>query len=291
MPVRIATWNVNSIRPRMPRFVPWLEERRPDIVCLQETKLTDAAFAELAGEELTRLGYEWVHHGFGQWNGVAICSRVGLDSPVAGLPGGPGFPEPETPEARAVSATCGGIRVNSLYVPNGRTIDDPHYAYKLEWLSVLRDNVAATPGPRVVCGDINIAPTDADVFDPAAYVGETHVTPPEREALDALMAVGLHDVVRDRWPDQQVYSYWDYRAGMFHQNLGMRIDLVLATSDVAARAKAAWIDRAARKGTGPSDHAPVIVDLDEAPDGDIGPMVPPPSTSYRGKGRRLPQSR
>jgi exodeoxyribonuclease-3 len=137
---------------------------------------------------------------------------------------------------------------------------------------------------------MNIAPTDADVFDPAAYVGQTHVTPPERDALAKLEGLGLHDVVRDRWPSEQVFSYWDYRAGMFHQNLGMRIDLVLASDPVAARVKAAWVDRQARKGTGPSDHAPVMVDLDEAPDGDIGPMVPPPSARRPKRPVKLPQS-
>ena len=139
--------------------------------------------------------------------------------------------------------------------------------------------VAAGPEATVVCGDMNIAPTDDDVFDPDAYVGQTHVTPPERAALAELQALGLHDVVRDRWPDERVFSYWDYRAGMFHQDLGMRIDLILASAPVADRVQAAWVDRQARKGSGPSDHAPVIVDLDEAPDGDIGPVVPPPSSS------------
>jgi len=143
----------------------------------------------------------------------------------------------------------------------------------------------------MVCGDMNIAPTDADVFDPAAYAGQTHVTGPERDALASLQALGLHDVVRDRWPSQRVFTYWDYRAGMFHQDLGMRIDLVLATSPVAGRVRAAWVDRQARKGTAPSDHAPVIVDLDEAPDGDIGPMVPPPSAPAVPPGSvKLPQA-
>jgi exodeoxyribonuclease-3 len=192
-----------------------------------------------------------------------------------------------------VAATCGGIRIHGLYVPNGRTPDSDHYQYKLAWLKALTDVVANGPADQIVCGDMNIAPTDADVFDPAAYVGSTHVTRPEREALAELMAAkGLHDVVRERWPDDQVFSYWDYRAGMFHQNLGMRIDLMLATDAVATRVKATWIDRKARKGTGPSDHAPVIVDLDVAPDGDIGPMVPPPSAP-RAKKRptTLPQNR
>jgi exodeoxyribonuclease-3 len=219
---------------------------------------------------------------------VAILSRVGLDEVVAGLAGAPGFPHPE---ARAVAATCGGIRVHSVYVPNGRVPDSDHYAYKLAWLAALRDVVAAGPAATVVCGDVNIAPTDDDVFDPDAYIGQTHVTPRERAALAELQAVGLHDVVRDRWPGERVFSYWDYRAGMFHQDLGMRIDLILAGDPVATRVQAAWIDRQSRKGKGPSDHAPVIVDLDEAPDGDIGPMVPPPSNPVTKRGaKKLPQA-
>jgi exodeoxyribonuclease-3 len=287
--VRIATWNVNSVKQRVPRLLPWLDERRPDVVCLQETKLTDAAFTELLGAELEGRGYEVAAHGESAWNGVAILSRVGLEDVVPGLPGGPGFPQQE---ARAVAATCGGVRIVSVYVPNGRTPDSDHYRYKLQWLAALRDVVVAgDPATTVVLGDINIAPTDEDVFDPEAYVGHTHVTPPERAALAALTDAGLHDVVRDRWPDQRVFSYWDYRAGMFHQDLGMRIDLVLAGDAVASRVTAAWIDRQARKGKGPSDHAPVIVDLDEAPDGDIGPMVPPPSAPAARRGsKRLPQS-
>jgi exodeoxyribonuclease-3 len=288
--VRIATWNVNSAKQRVPRLLPWLDERRPDVVCLQETKLADDAFTELLGSELADRGYEVALHGEAAWNGVAILSRVGLDDVVAGLgDGAPGFPHPE---ARAVSATCGGTRVVSVYVPNGRTPDSQHYQYKLAWLASLHDMVAAgDPATTVVMGDINIAPSDDDVFDPDAYVGQTHVTPPERAALADLQAAGLHDVVRDHWPDERVFTYWDYRAGMFHQDLGMRIDLVLAGSAVAERVRAAWVDRKARKGKGPSDHAPVIVDLDEAPDGDIGPVVPPPSAPAPRRGtKKLPQS-
>lgn len=285
--VRVATWNVNSVKQRVPRLLPWLDQRQPDVVCLQETKLADDAFTALLGEELAGRGYEVAVHGEARWNGVAILSRVGLDDVVKGIEDGPGFPHPE---ARAVAATCGGVRVHSVYVPNGRAPDSDHYHYKLAWLAALRDVVAAGPDASVVCGDVNIAPTDADVFDPAAYIGQTHVTAPEREALRALQATGLHDVVRDRWPNERVFTYWDYRAGMFHQDLGMRIDLVLASEPVAARVKAAWVDRQARKGTGPSDHAPVMVDLDEAPDGDIGPMVPPPSAPRTRKSVKLPQS-
>jgi exodeoxyribonuclease III len=285
--MRIVTWNVNSLKQRVPRLLPWLDERRPDVLCLQETKLSDDAFQALMGDELSGRGYEVAAHGETAWNGVAILSRVGLEDVVTGIEGAPGFPEPE---ARAVSATCGGIRVVCVYVPNGRTPDSDHYRYKLGWLAALKSMIESGPRPTVVLGDMNIAPTDDDVFDPDAYVGETHVTPPERHALAHLQAVGLRDVVRERWPDtERVFSYWDYRAGMFHQDCGMRIDLVLATEDVAERVKAAWIDRQARKGKGPSDHAPVIVDLDEAPDGDIGPVVPPASNPLRGK-KKLPQS-
>jgi exodeoxyribonuclease-3 len=285
--VRLATWNVNSIKQRVPRLLPWLDQRRPDVVCLQETKLADEAFTDLLGEQLVSRGYEVALHGEVQWNGVAILSKVGLDDVVPGVAGAPGFP---LPEARAVSATCGGIRVTSVYVPNGRVPDSDHYRYKLEWLAALAEQVRSGPSETVVCGDMNIAPTDEDVFDPEAYIGQTHVTAPEREALAQLQAVGLRDVVRDRWPGKRVFTYWDYRAGMFHQDLGMRIDLVLATAPVSDRVRAAWVDRQARKGSGPSDHAPVMVDLDEAPDGDIGPVVPPPSAPAKRK-VTLPQNR
>jgi exodeoxyribonuclease-3 len=288
-PVRIATWNVNSVKQRVPRLLPWLDERKPDVVCLQETKLTDEAFGALLGGDLAERGYEVALHGETQWNGVAILSRVGLDDVVAGIADGPGFPHQE---ARAVSATCGGVRVVSVYVPNGREPDSEHYRYKLEWLAALQAMVAAGPDATVVCGDVNIAPTDEDVFDPDAYVGQTHVTAPERAALAELQRqLGLRDVVRDRWPGERIFTYWDYRAGMFHQDLGMRIDLILATAPVAERVAAAWIDRKARKGRGPSDHAPVIVDLDEAPDGDVGPVVPPPSRPVTARGaKQLPQA-
>ena len=287
--MRIATWNVNSVKQRVPRLLPWLDQRQPDVVCLQETKLADAVFTELLGEELARRGYAVALHGEAQWNGVAILSRVGLDDVVRGVDGAPGFPRPE---ARAVSATCAGIRMYSVYVPNGRAPGSEHYRYKLAWLAALREVVAAGPRTAVVCGDMNIAPTDADVFDPEAYVGQTHVTAPEREALAELQAVGLRDLVRDHWPAERVFTYWDYRAGMFHRDLGMRIDLVLASAPVAERVRAAWVDRHARKGSGPSDHAPVIVDLDEARDGDIGPVVPPPSAPVTKQGAaKLPQAR
>ncbi|HTA33381.1 MAG TPA: exodeoxyribonuclease III [Solirubrobacteraceae bacterium] len=286
--MRIATWNVNSIKQRVPRLLPWLEERQPDVVCLQETKLTDEAFDELLGKELTSRGYAFARHGELQWNGVAIVSRVGLDDVATGV----GLEPAAWPaEARALSATCGGIRVNCVYVPNGRVPGSEHYDYKLAWLSALATMLATAPRETIVCGDMNVAPADIDVFDPAAYAGHTHVTPAERAALAELERLGLRDVVRERWPNERIFTYWDYRAGMFHQDLGMRIDLVLASDAVADRVRAAWVDRAARKGSRPSDHAPVIVDLDGAPDGDIGPVVPPPSAPAGApRSVKLPQS-
>jgi len=279
---------VNSAKQRVPRLLPWLDQRKPDVLCLQETKLPDDAFAELLGEDLRSRGYEFAAHGEARWNGVAIVSRAGLEDVVPGIEGAPGFPKPE---ARGIAATCGGIRVHSVYVPNGREPGSEHYQYKLAWLAALREAVGADPGAAMVCGDMNIAPTDADVFDPDAYIGQTHVTAPERDALASLQSAGLHDVLRERWPDERVFTYWDYRAGMFQKNLGMRIDLVLATDSVATRVRAGWVDRHARKGAGPSDHAPVIVDLDDAPDGDIGPVVPPPSAPAPKRGSfRLTQA-
>jgi exodeoxyribonuclease-3 len=272
--VRVATWNVNSAKQRLERLLPWLDQRRPEVVCLQETKLTDEAFDQLLGAELTSRGYEFARHGEAQWNGVAILSRVGLEDAVLGIAG---VPDRTRPEARAVSATCGGIRVYCIYVPNGREPGSEHYRYKLAWLAALRELLSSAPHELMVCGDVNIAPADADVYDPDAFRGQTHVTPPERAALAQIQELGLRDVVRERWPTERIFTYWDYRAGMFHQDLGMRIDLVLASATVADRVHAAWVDRQARKGSRPSDHAPVIVDLDDAPDGDVGPVVPPPS--------------
>ena len=250
--MRVATWNVNSLKQRLPRLLPWLDERQPDIAGLQETKLADDAFQELLGSELADRGYEVAFHGEAAWNGVAILSKVGLEDVVLGLRGAPGFPHPE---ARAISATCGGIRFTSVYVPNGRAPDSEHYAYKLAWLAALRDVLADGPDDAIVCGDMNIAPSDVDVFDPAAYVGHTHVTPKERAALQEL---GLRDV-KPTISKGNPYTYWDYRAGAFHKGMGMRIDLVYANDRVTVTD--AWVDREARKGHGPSDHAPVIVDL------------------------------
>ena len=256
-------------------------------VCRRPSSPTTRSL-DLLGDELADRGYAVAAHGEATWNGVAILSRVGLDDVVVGAGRRAGLPA-----SRGARGVChvrrdpGGLGVRTERARAGLE----HYQYKLAWLASLREMVAAGPEATVVCGDMNIAPTDDDVFDPDAYVGQTHVTPPERAALADLQALGLRDVVRERWPNERVFTYWDYRAGMFHQDLGMRIDLVLAGATVADRVRAAWVDRQARKGSGPSDHAPVIVDLDEAPDGDIGPVVPPPSAPAARRGSaKLPQS-
>ena len=259
--MRIATWNVNSVLARLPRLVEWLAQASPDVVCLQETKVAPAAFP---CDAVASLGYEVAHHGEGRWNGVAVLSRVGLDDVERGLADGPGFPDATTLEARSVTATCGPVRVRSVYAPNGRAPDDPHYAYKLRWLAALRHALAAEAAgdrPFAVMGDFNIAPADADVWDPAAFEGSTHVTPAERAALTDLCGLGLTDVVPRIAKGPHPYTYWDYRAGAFHKGMGMRIDLVLANSALAAAVSDAWVDREARKGKAPSDHAPVVVDL------------------------------
>jgi exodeoxyribonuclease-3 len=284
--VRLATWNVNSARARHFRLVDWLDRAEPDVACLQETKMGDEEFDALYSDDLFRRGYAVAHFGQGRWNGVAVLSRVGLDDVVKGLPEAAG---PLAGEARALGVTCGDVRVWSLYVPNGRTLEDPMYAAKLTWLGGLRQVLDEDLGGErslVAMGDFNIAPADVDVWDPAAFVGSTHVTDEERTVLGQLESDGLFDLVRHRWPTEAAYSYWDYRAGMFHKNFGMRIDLVLGTTSLRERLAAAYVDRQARKGKDPSDHAPVIVDLDAAPDGDIGPLVPPPSLqSGRGRNR------
>jgi exodeoxyribonuclease III len=254
--MRFATWNVNSVKARLPRLLEWLEQTSPDVLCLQETKVGADAFPS---EEVAALGYETAAHGLSRWNGVALLSKVGLRDVERGFPGEPGFPDPE---ARAVSATCAGVRFTSVYVPNGRTPDDPHYQYKLRWFAALRDALAGREGPAVVTGDFNVAPADEDVWDPALFADATHVTPAERDALAALRELGFVDVVPRPMKGDHPFTYWDYRAGMFHQNKGMRIDLVYATPDVAAGVSDAVVDREARKGKGPSDHAPVVVDFE-----------------------------
>jgi exodeoxyribonuclease-3 len=260
--VRLATWNVNSLKAREDRVTAWLAETQPDVVCMQETKLADAAFPALA---FSALGYEGVHHGEGRWNGVSILSRVGIDEVVVGFADG----RPDDPEARLLTATCGGVRVLSAYVPNGRALDHDHYKYKLAWLDRLVGHLDATAdpgGPVALCGDFNIAPADRDVWDPAELVDVTHVSPPERAALERLLAWGLVDVFRACYPDTgSLFSWWDYRAGNFHKGIGMRIDLVLASATLAERVRWSLIDRNARKGKSPSDHAPLVVELGDEP--------------------------
>jgi exodeoxyribonuclease III len=255
--VRIATWNVNSLKARVGRVEQWLADVQPDVLCMQETKLADDAFPALT---FAAMGYEAAHHGQGQWNGVAILSKVGLDQVVLNFAEGDA-----DPEARIVTALCGGVRFSSVYVPNGRSLDDDHYQYKLKWLAQLRRHVAAIGSPdeaMVVAGDFNIAPTDLDVYDPAKFVGATHTSEPERALLTDLCEWGMVDLFRRRHGDAKLYSWWDYRAGDFHQGRGLRIDLVLGTKPVADRCTWSVIDRNARKGQSPSDHAPVIVELD-----------------------------
>ena len=257
--VRLATWNVNSLVPRMPRLLEWLERVRPDVVCLQETKIATERFPRL---ELTGLGYEVAALGQGAWNGVALLSRTGVDDITPSL--AQSVEWEGRVEARAIGATCGGMRVWSVYVPNGREPGHAHYAYKLRWLEALQDTAAAELRrgmPLAVCGDFNVAPTDADVWDPLVFVASTHVTPAERDAVAQVRALGLEDVVPRPIKYDRPFTYWDYRSGMFHKNMGMRIDLVLLTSTLAASVRDAYVDRDMRKGTGPSDHAPVVVDL------------------------------
>ena len=256
--MRLVTWTVNSLRVRQERIEAWLAEVEPDVVCMQETKIADDAFPALS---FKALGYESAHFGQGQWNGVAILSRIGLEDVVANFAAGI---DPD-PDARIITATCGGMRVSSCYVPNGRALDDDHYTYKLSWLDRLRahlDHDAAPGGDVVVAGDFNIAPTDVDVYDPSKFVGATHVSEPERSRLGVLIDWGLTDLFRLQHPEAaSVYSWWDYRAGDFHQGRGLRIDLVLGSASIARRVEWAAIDRNARKGDKPSDHAPVVVDL------------------------------
>jgi exodeoxyribonuclease-3 len=255
--VRIATWNVNSLNARLDRVTEWLELLQPDVVCLQETKLADSDFPAGA---FTELGYASAHHGQGQWNGVAILSRVGLDDVRPDFADGG---EPDR-DARVVWATCDGVRVASCYVPNGRSLDDDHYAYKLDWLDRLATDVSANLSPDdrvVVTGDFNIAPDDRDVYAPGSHVGATHVSAPERDKLVALDSWGLGDVFRDHHDEGALYSWWDYRDGNFHKRKGMRIDLILATRPVRDAVERVFIDRNARKGKLPSDHAPVVADL------------------------------
>ncbi|MFM7125722.1 MAG: exodeoxyribonuclease III [Actinomycetota bacterium] len=257
--MRIATWNVNSLRARQPRVEEWLSDVEPDVVCFQETKLAEEAFPS---ERFSDLGYESVHHGQGQWNGVVILSRIGLDDVVRNFADG----DAPDAEARLVTATCGGIRVSSVYVPNGRDLENDHYRYKLAWMERLVAHLRADTDPGrdvVVAGDFNIAPDDRDVHDPARYVGATHVSEPERRSLHRLADWGLTDTFRHHYDQGGMYSWWDYRAGAFNKGEGMRIDLILGSQTIIARSRWTVIDRQARKGDKPSDHAPVIVDIAE----------------------------
>ena len=255
---RFATWNVNSLNVRQQRVEQWITDIAPDVVCMQETKLADEAFPALSFEAM---GYETVHHGEGRWNGVAILSRVGLTDVVLGFADDADVDS----EARIVTATCGGVAIVNVYVPNGRSLDSEHYQYKLRWLERLGDHVdklSSGTDSVIVAGDFNIAPADVDVYSPEAFVGATHTSQPEREALARLSERGLVDVFRAFHPSAtSVFSWWDYRRGDFHEGRGMRIDLVLASAPVAKRVEWCVIDRNARKGQQPSDHAPVVVDL------------------------------
>ena len=281
--MRIATWNVNSLKARMDRVEEWLAQRTPDILLMQETKLADETAPEMP---FRMAGYELLHHGEGRWNGVAIASRVGIADVVTNFGDGPvrRSPGPETgasaiaealeaeaseasaDEARMVSAVCGGIRVVSVYAPNGRALETPFYRAKLAWFDRLARwlREACDPAqPLVIGGDFNVAPEDLDVYDMADFAGATHVSGPERAAMAALRDWGLVDAYRLHHPEPGKFSWWDYRAGNFHKGLGMRIDHVYVTAPIAARCTAAEIDRDARKGKLPSDHAPVYIDLSD----------------------------
>jgi exodeoxyribonuclease-3 len=255
--VRIATWNVNSLKARMPRVEEWLGYARPDVLCLQETKVADDAFPSMA---FAGLGYEAVHHGEGRWNGVAILSRVGIDDVVDGFADG----DAHDGEARLLTATCGRVRVVTLYAPNGRVVASEHWERKLAWFGRLRRHLEAVADPTddvVTCGDFNVAPDDRDVWDATACHGGTHVSPEERAALADVCAWGLEDTLRLRHQDERLFSWWDYQAGAFHKHWGMRIDLLLASKPLAERLEWVLIDRNARKGQKPSDHAPLLADF------------------------------
>jgi exodeoxyribonuclease-3 len=261
--VRLATWNVNSIRARVDRVAAWLQRSDVDVLAVQETKCKDEQFPR---ERFAELGYEVAHVGLSQWNGVAVLSRVGLEDVEVGFPGQPCWAEQAETEARALGATCGGVRVWSLYVPNGRALGDAHLTYKLDWLAALRETgagwLARDPEAQIaLCGDWNVAPTDDDVWDPAVFTHSTHVSPPERAAFSAVVDAGYADVVRPHTPGPGVYTYWDYTQLRFPRREGMRIDFVLGSPALARRVEGASIDRQERKGKGASDHAPVVVDL------------------------------
>ena len=257
--MKIATWNVNSLRARVERVAQWVAQHEPDVLLVQETKCTDENFPAAPFEAL---GYETVHHGNGQWNGVAIVSKVGIDEPRGGF-----FDDDleKIAECRIISANCGGVRCTSVYVPNGRVVDSEHYLAKLEWLRRLRielDECCAPDDPIAIGGDYNIAPRDEDVWDIEQFAGATHVTPAERSALGDVMDFGLIDAFRRIHPEGPgPFSWWDYRGGAFHRGWGMRIDHFLISRPLVERLVGAEIDRDARKGTKPSDHAPLTIEL------------------------------
>ena len=260
--MRIATWNVNSLRSRIDRVEAFLDRHQVDVLAVQETKAREDQLPLMG---LEARGYEVAAAGVNQWNGVAIISRVGLEDVVAGFPGQPGWGEPAEPESRAIGATCGGVRIWSLYVPNGRKPDDPHYVYKLDWYAALRTAAREwLAGETVLVGDWNVCPTDDDVFDVTQFAKSTHVTPAERAAFAALLDDGWVDTVK---PHDPSYTYWDYYRQRFERDRGMRIDFLLGSPTLAARVTGAFVDRAERdpaRGAGaPSDHAPVVVDLAE----------------------------
>lgn len=257
--VRIATWNVNSLRSRIDRVEAFLQRHDVDVLALQETKAREAQLPLMG---LSSLGYEVAAAGYDQWNGVAVVSRVGLEDVEVGFPGQPGYGDPPVVEARALGATCGGVRVWSLYVPNGRKPGDPHYVYKLDWLHALRDAAREMTGDVALVGDWNVCPTDEDVFDPAQFRSSTHVTVPERAAFQAFLDDGWDDVARPFTPGPEVYTYWDYFRQRFERNRGLRIDFVLGSPSLSSRVIGAFIDVDERAGKGASDHAPVVVDLD-----------------------------
>jgi exodeoxyribonuclease-3 len=268
--MRIATWNVNSLKARLEKVSWWLERAEPDVLLMQETKLADD---DAPYDDFLRRGYELAHHGEGRWNGVAIASRCGMadvitnfgDPLTAPITPDVGDDEPQN-EARMLSAVCGGIRFVSLYAPNGRSLGSLFYRAKLLWFERLSRWLRETRQPSeplVLGGDFNVAPEDVDVWDPLTCHGGTHVSGPEREAFFALLAWGLTDAYRRSHPEPDRYTWWDYRAGNFHKNFGMRIDHLLVTSPLVERVTWAEIDREARKGKPiPSDHAPLLVDLD-----------------------------
>ena len=258
--MRIATWNVNSLRSRIDRVEAFLQRNDVDVLAVQETKAREDQLPLMG---LHGAGYEIAAAGINQWNGVALISRVGIEDVAVGFDGMPGWGEPLAAEARAIGATCGGVRIWSLYVPNGRKPDDPHYVYKLDWLARLRDVATSWLDEQTaLVGDWNIAPRDEDVFDMAAFAKDTHVTPPERAAFQAFLDDGYADLARPFTSDPDIYTYWDYYRQRFERNRGMRIDFLLGSPSLAERATGAFVDRDERAGKGASDHAPVVVDLD-----------------------------